>query len=191
MNGLLNLGLNADGLAELAMARLVQLGPNYFGAAFDVMKLMPARHIVDAALAEGSINEKTTVVETTSGTFGLGLAMVCARRGIQLHLVSDPAIDEPLRDRLLDLGCRLTIVDQPAPQGGYQAARLDKLQEIISGPGRYYVPSQYDNPRNPESYAVFARQLVESLGSISTLVGPVGSGGSLCGTSRALRTLDE
>ncbi|MET9972762.1 pyridoxal-phosphate dependent enzyme, partial [Streptomyces sp. NPDC006356] len=49
-------------------------------------------------------------------------------------------------------------------------------------------PEQYDNPDNPGSYGVVAEHMERTLGSIDCLVGPVGSGGSMCGTVRALRS---
>jgi len=171
----------------LELPRIVHLGPNLFGAAFTLMKLLPARHILDRARAEGMLEPGTVVIESTSGTFGLALAMECRLRGRPLVLVSDPAVDPALRRRMRDLGAVVDIVAEPAPVGGYQQARLDRLAELRSRHPRHFLPAQYSNPDNPGAYGLLAEMLTAALGAIDVLVGPVGSGGSMCGTAAALR----
>ena len=69
----------------LELPRIVRLGPNLFGAAFSLMKLLPARHILDRARVDGLLEPGTVVIESTSGTFGLALAMECRLRGRPLY----------------------------------------------------------------------------------------------------------
>lgn len=171
----------------LEMPRLVRLGPNLFGAAFTLMKLLPARHILERARQDGSLEPGTVVIETTSGTFGLALAMECSLRGHPLVLVSDPAVDPALRRRLRDLRAQVVIVERPAPVGGLQQARLDRMVELRARHPRHFLPSQYANPDNPDAYRVLGEALTATIGPVDCLVGPVGSGGSMCGTASALR----
>src|SRR5689334_5960040 len=91
-------------VAAAELPSIVTLGPNLFAASFPLMKLLPARFIMDRARDEGTLKPGAVVIETSSGTFGLGLAMVCNQRGHKCILVSDPAIDPPLRRRLEELG---------------------------------------------------------------------------------------
>jgi cysteine synthase A len=171
----------------LELPRIVRLGPNLYGAAFTLMKLLPARHILDRADGEGRLEPGTVVIESTSGTFGLALAMECRLRGRPLVLVSDPAVDPRLRRRLRDLGAAVDIVAEPASVGGYQQARLDRLAELRARHPRHFWPAQYSNPDNPGAYDVLAELLTSAIGRVDVLVGPVGSGGSMCGTAAALR----
>jgi len=171
----------------LELPRIVHLGPNLFGAAFTLMKLLPARHILDRAREDGLLEPGTVVIESTSGTFGLALAMECRLRGRPLVLVSDPAVDPALRRRMRDLGAAVDIVAEPAAVGGYQQARLDRLAELRARHPRHFLPAQYSNPDNPGAYGVLAEFLTATLGRVDVLVGPVGSGGSMCGTAAALR----
>jgi len=173
----------------LELPRIVHLGPNLYGAAFSLMKLLPARHILDRARDDGLLEPGTVVLESTSGTFGLALAMECRLRGRPLVLVSDPAVDPALRRRMRDLGAAVDIVAEPAPVGGYQRARLDRLAELRSRHPRHFLPAQYSNPENPGAYALLADELAATLGWVDILVGPVGSGGSMCGTAAGLRDL--
>ncbi|MET7297343.1 cysteine synthase family protein [Embleya sp. NPDC005575] len=176
-----------DAVAATEMPRLVRLDHNLYAACFTVMKLLPARYILDTAIRRGELRPGMTVVETSSGTFGLGLAMVTALRGYPLVLVSDPVLDAPLKARLEDLGARVEIVTEPAAVGGHQRARLDRLDTIRKECEPAFVPSQYDNPLNPAAYASVAELVRQRIGPVDTLVGCVGSGGSMCGTAHGLR----
>ncbi|MFC3965636.1 pyridoxal-phosphate dependent enzyme [Nocardia jiangsuensis] len=169
---------------------VVRLSDNLYGAVFTLMKMVPARHILRNAMQRGELGPETLIVETTSGTFGLALAMQAALLGRRLVLVSDPVIDENLARRLTDLGAEVEIVRHLAATGGYQGARLERVAEIRAREPDTFCPEQYSNPDNPRSYALVAETLSEALGQIDVLVGPVGSGGSMCGTSSFLRSVN-
>src|SRR5262249_18815420 len=85
-----------DAVTMDLLPRLVPLGGNLWGASFTLMKMLPAHHIVDTAIGTGHIGPDTLIVESTSGTFGLALAMKAALVGRRLTLVTDPAMDERL-----------------------------------------------------------------------------------------------
>ena len=171
------------------LPRVIRLSKNLYGAAFVIMKLLPASFILDRARDAKLVGSETVIIETTSGTFGLGLAMVCNLRGYRLILISDPAIDPPLQRRLEDLSARVEIVRHPAPEGGFQRARLDRMAELRAEYPDNFWPAQYDNPHNPGAYARLAELLVEAIGQIDCVIGPVGSGGSICGTTDYLQLL--
>ncbi len=173
------------------LPKLVRLAPNLYGACFTLMKMIPARFILRKAEQDGALERGTVIVETTSGTFGLALAMQAVHLDRRLILVSDPVIDERLYRRLTDLGAVVERVPATAAAtvGGYQAARLARLEQVRAEHPATFCPEQYSNPDNPRSYAAVAELLLECLGQVDCLVGPVGSGGSMCGTSRYVRTV--
>lgn len=173
------------------LPRLIRLAPNLYAACFTLMKLVPARHILRRAMVAGLLGPDTVIVETTSGTFGLALAMQAVHLDRKLILVSDPVIDDRLLRRLTDLG---TVVERVGAEsssqaGGYQTARLNRLAEIRAQQPDSFCPEQYTNPDNPRSYAVVAELMMEALGQVDCVVGPVGSGGSMCGTVTSLRSV--
>jgi len=181
-----SIAIARQGSEAMKPPRLVRLAPNFYVAVFSIMKLYPASFIVRQAEARGELGPNTLIVETTSGTFGLALAMVCAERGYRLALVGDTAIDETLRERIKGLGADISIVTEPAAVGGMQRARLDRLAELRRDNPDNFWPAQYENPDNSESYAELAEFLVRELGSVDCLIGTVGTGGSMCGTATAL-----
>src|SRR3954449_11596199 len=85
------------------LPKIVQLGENLYAAFFFLMKLMPAKFILARAQEHGLIAQDNTSIEPPSGSFGLALAILSAEAGYKLILVSDPAIDAPLKRRLEDL----------------------------------------------------------------------------------------
>lgn len=154
---------------------------NLFG-----MKDRVARHTVLEARRIGVLADGAPIVESSSGTMALGVAMVGAALGHPVHVVTDPRIDTISLAKLRALGAVVHVVDTMSGQG-WQGARLARLAELRESlPGAFW-PAQYTNPDNPGAYRALAAELLADLGSLDVLVGSVGTGGSLCGSARALR----
>jgi cysteine synthase A len=178
-----------DYLRALETPRFARLAPNLVAACFSLMKLMPARFMVDRAEASGRLARGSHIVETTSGTFGLAIAMLASVRGYDLTLVTASSlIDVKLTRRLHQLGAKVVALADPKGDGN-QPGRLEHLQQILSQEPETYWPRQYDSPDNRLAYARLADLVVRSFGRIDCLVGCVGTGGSLCGTGGFLREL--
>ncbi|GEB49311.1 MULTISPECIES: pyridoxal-phosphate dependent enzyme [Streptomyces] len=149
------------------------------------MKDRVARRMILEARRTGALAEGAPVVESSSGTMALGIALVGIHLGHPVHIVSDPRIDPVTHTKLTAMGCTVHIVEAMTSQG-WQSARLERLADLMRElPGAYW-PRQYSNPDNPAAYRDLADELVADLGAVDVLVGSVGSGGSLCGTSEAL-----
>ncbi|MGP4727187.1 PLP-dependent cysteine synthase family protein [Agrobacterium deltaense] len=176
-------------LADFETPHLASLSPNYHAAIFRLMKLLPARFMLDRAEERGVLKPGGHIVETSSGTFAMALAMLSAVRGYELTIVSATSlIDVSFKTRLEQLGASVVLVEDEGRTGN-QDGRLAELRRIMDArPGAFW-PAQYDSPDNPASYARLAEIIVEKLGRIDCLVGCVGSGGSLTGTTRYLRSL--
>ncbi|SBT65705.1 cysteine synthase A [Micromonospora sediminicola] len=180
-------GPTVDAVTVDLAPHLVPLGPNLWGASFRLMKMLPAHHILTTAVATGEIGPDTRIVESTSGTFGLALAMKAALIGRPLTLVTDPAMDQRLCRRVADLGATVEMCATPSALGEFQTVRLARLAAVRDADPDTFWPRQYDNPLNPDSYGLVADHLVARLGGVDALIGPVGSGGSMCGTALGLR----
>ncbi|MGJ4859585.1 cysteine synthase family protein [Labrys sp. La1] len=178
-----------DYLREFETPRFARLASNLHAASFSLMKLLPARFMIDRAEADGRLAPGGHVVETTSGTFGLAMAMVCAIRRYRLTLITSSTLtDDRFTRRLEGLGATQIVVDDPIGDGN-QRGRLEKLTELISASDGIFWPKQYDSPHNPLAYGRFAELALRSFGRIDCLIGCVGTGGSLCGTGSVLRPL--
>ncbi|MGQ0773765.1 MAG: PLP-dependent cysteine synthase family protein [Pseudonocardiales bacterium] len=151
------------------------------------IKDRPALHMVECARRRGELEPGATIVESTSGTFGLGLALAGIAYGHPVTLITDPGL-EPIMHRLLTAhGTRIEVVQQPHPTGGWQEARRQRAGELLADDPGSFCPDQYYNPDNVEGYAPLALELVAQLGRIDVLVCSVGTGGHSAGVSRILR----
>ncbi|MEV5161083.1 pyridoxal-phosphate dependent enzyme [Streptomyces sp. NPDC053728] len=149
------------------------------------MKDRVARRIILEARRTGELREGAPIVESSSGTMALGVALVGTYLGHPVHIVTDPRIDPVTLAKLEAMGCSVHVVQAMTAQG-WQSARLERLADLMGDlPGAWW-PQQYSNPENPAAYRTLADELLDDLGTVDVLVGSVGSGGSLCGTSAAL-----
>ncbi|MEV7990356.1 PLP-dependent cysteine synthase family protein [Streptomyces sp. NPDC086077] len=157
------------------------------GLAAGGMKARAAVSMLLGARERGELRPGAPVVESTSGTLGLGLAFAGVALGHPVVLVGDTELEPSMRQLLRAHGVRLEIVDRPAARGGWQAARLARLRELLTGlPGAYW-PDQYNNPDNTAGYASLAAELAVQLDHVDVLVCSVGTGGHSAGIVGPLR----
>ncbi|MGO4616098.1 PLP-dependent cysteine synthase family protein [Nocardia sp. 2YAB30] len=151
------------------------------------MKDRPALYMVERAAARGELAPGAPIIESTSGTLGLGLALAGMVHHHPVTLVTDPGL-EPLMHRMLAAyGARVELVTEPHATGGWQQARRERVAELLAADPRAWCPDQYHNPDNRDAYESLAMELVAQLGRIDVLVCSVGTGGHSAGISRALR----
>ncbi|GAA3550628.1 PLP-dependent cysteine synthase family protein [Amycolatopsis ultiminotia] len=151
------------------------------------MKDRPALHMVEQARARGELAPGAPIVESTSGTLGLGLALAGIVHGHPVTVVTDPGL-EPIVHRMLSAyGARVELVTEPHPAGGWQEARRERVRQLLGEQPGAYCPDQYHNPDNVAAYAPLALELVAQLGRVDVLVCSVGTGGHSAGVSRVLR----
>ncbi|MFF0145220.1 cysteine synthase A [Amycolatopsis sulphurea] len=151
------------------------------------IKDRPALHMVAAARERGELADGAPIIESTSGTLGLGLALAGGVHRHPVTLVTDPGM-EPIVLRLLTAyGTRVEMVEQPHPTGGWQQARRDRVQQLLAEHPGGWCPDQYNNPDNVSAYTPLADELAAQLGHIDVLVCSVGTGGHSAGTYRALK----
>jgi cysteine synthase len=77
-----------------------------------------AAAMIDAAQAAGRIGAETVVLEPTSGNTGIGLAMVCAARGIKCCFVMPETMSRERRLLLKAYGAELVLTPGPDGMGG-------------------------------------------------------------------------
>ena len=141
--------------------------------------------MIESALKEGKINANTTLIEPTSGNTGIGLAAVCAAKGIKLILTMPESMSIERRKLLSAFGARLELT--PATQGMKGAVnRALELQKEIPNS---LVLQQFQNPANPEIHRqTTALEIWEAMeGKIDVFVSAVGTGGSLSGIGAGLK----
>lgn len=151
------------------------------------MKARSAVSMLNGARARGELLPGAPVVESTSGTLGIGLAFAGQALGHPVILVGDTELEPSMRQLLRSYGARLELVDRPAAEGGWQAARIARLREVLRRTPRAYWPDQYNNPDNAAGYRSLAAELTAQLDHLDVLVCSVGTGGHSRGLAGPLR----
>jgi cysteine synthase len=147
-----------------------------------------ATYLVHEAEQLGLLRPGGTIVESSSGNFGLGLAIVGATRGYRVMIVIDAKTSPTIRRMLAAYGAELIEVPLSAAdaQGSMQVARMEKAQALaINIPGAWY-PCQHKNPSNPQAHAIWTAREIESAfrGAPDAIVIGVSTAGQLGGISR-------
>ncbi|MGA4845318.1 PLP-dependent cysteine synthase family protein [Streptomyces sp. G5(2025)] len=153
------------------------------------IKDRPGLHMVERARSRGDLAPGGRIIESTSGTLGLGLALAGMVYGHPVTLVTDPGLEPSMTRLLTAYGARVDVVGEPHPEGGWQQARRDRVTELLSEHPGSWCPDQYNNPDNTAAYTPLALELAAQLGHIDVLVCSVGTGGHSAGVSRVLRQL--
>ena len=143
-----------------------------------------AMNMVNVALASGNIDKNSTIIEPTSGNTGIGLAAICASKGLNLVLTMPESMSIERRKLLTHLGAKIVLT--PAADGMHGAiTKAASLAIEIDG----YVLQQFDNPSNPEIHrkTTALEILKETNNNLDYFVAAVGTGGTLTGTSEVLK----
>lgn len=124
-----------------------------------------ARMIADA-IASGRITRETTVIESTSGNLGLGLAQACRYHAISLVCVVDKRTHDKNVRAMRALGAEVRVITQPDPQSGdLLSARLKLVAQLLETTPNSYWPDQYSNESNPAAHEDGTmREIDEALG---------------------------
>lgn len=183
------------GTPLVRLRRLFPAGPEVY-AKLELLnpggsvKDRPARYILERGLRDGTIAPGATIVESSSGNFGIALAMAARIYELDFVCVVDPRT-APLNLRILEqLGARVEMVERPDPYGGYLHTRLERVRELLAEiPGAYWI-DQYANELNARChYDGIGSEIVEALAGtpVDVFVAAVSTTATLMGAARRLR----
>ncbi|ADU62718.1 MAG: cysteine synthase A [Pseudodesulfovibrio sp.] len=144
-----------------------------------------AKNMVETAMADGRITQDTVLVEPTSGNTGIGLAFVCAVKGLKLILTMPESMSIERRKLLTGFGAELILT--PADQG--MKGAIARAEEIVAQTKNAFMPMQFENEANP---AIHRRTTAEEIwadtdGAVDIFVAGVGTGGTITGVAEALK----
>jgi len=144
-----------------------------------------AAAMLDAAQAAGRLTPETIVLEPTSGNTGIGLAMVCAARGIKCCFVMPETMSRERRLLLKAYGADLVLT--PGADG--MAGAIRRAEEMAAADPRYLVPQQFENPANPAIHRVTTAEEIwrDTDGRVDIFVAGVGTGGTITGVGEVLK----
>lgn len=145
-----------------------------------------AFNMINAALKSGEIDQNTTIIEPTSGNTGIGLAAICASKGLKLILTMPESMSIERRKLLMHLGAELVLT--PASEG--MSGAISKASALEKELDNAKVLQQFNNPNNPDIHrkTTAFEILNDTASDLDIFVAAVGTGGTLTGTGEILRT---
>lgn len=148
-----------------------------------------AFHIIESAEEKGILKPGDTIIETTSGNTGFSLSMVSAIKGYKCILAVSSKSSPDKIDMLRAMGAEVFVcpahVSADDPRSYYEVAkRLHKEH-----PGSIYI-NQYFNELNIDAHFKSTGPEIweQTAGEITHLVACSGTGGSISGTARYLKS---
>ncbi|MDF0531936.1 cysteine synthase family protein [Tsukamurella sp. 8F] len=175
------LELVRTGSGTRLLLKLEQLNPT------GSCKVRMARQMVLEAEADGRLRPGGRIVEPTSGNTGLGLALVALERGYRFTAIVDRHAAKDKLRAMEAMGAELVVVEADPTAGPSSIERRRVAAQIAAETGAFH-PDQHNNPGNANGYGDLADELIDQLGTFDVLVAALGTGGSLCGTVRGLRS---
>ncbi len=144
-----------------------------------------ALSMVQDAEDKGILKPGDTIVESTSGNTGIGVAMIAAAKGYKAILIMPENIS--LEHRLLLLAYGAEVILTPANEG--MSGSVEKAQLLLNDNPGYFMPMQFDNPANPEAHRrTTAKEIWEATqGKLDAFVAGVGTGGTITGVAEVLK----
>ncbi|MEM6684212.1 MAG: pyridoxal-phosphate dependent enzyme [Bacteroidota bacterium] len=116
------------------------------------IKVRPALAILKEAIKSGHLKHNSEVIESTSGNFGIALAMCCNLLSIKFIAVIDKNTPEEKKKMLKLLKADVVLIDQKDSQGAYLLNRLEYVKNYLATHPNCFNPNQYFNHNNPGSY---------------------------------------
>jgi len=171
--------LNKEGYAEILL-KLEYFNP--YGSVKDRVGFA----MVEAAEREGRLKKGSVIIEPTSGNTGIALAFVGASRGYKVILTMPETMSIERRKMLKALGAEVVLTEGAKGMKGAIEKAVELSREIPDS----FIPQQFDNPANPEMHSRTTAEEIwrDTDGKADILVSGVGTGGTITGVSRVLKS---
>lgn len=154
------------------------------------IKDRPALFIVTEAEKRGLLKPGGTIIESSSGNFGISLAMIGAAKGYRVIILVDPKTTATNLALLKCFGAEVVVVTEQDDSGSYHKTRISLANKLADEIPDAFRPDQCFNLLNSTAhYQGTAREIfADCPDNIAAIVAAVSTGGQLGGISRYTKT---
>ena len=138
------------------------------------------------AKEKGLISEGATIIEPTSGNTGIGLAAAAVSLGYKAVLVMPDTMSVERQMLLRAYGAEIVLTEGAKGMLG----SIEKAKQLNETTPNSFIPSQFDNPDNPESHVLTTGREIwdDTEGQVDIFVACIGTGGTVSGTGKYLKS---
>jgi cysteine synthase A len=154
--------------------------------------------MIEGAERKGLLKPGYTIVETTSGNTGIGLAAIAAAKGYKFRVyIQDQVSQERYQVIKAFGGETIKLSDEPVlakvlaeTNGDFVAAIAELKEKVLSKEENIFFVDQTSNPANPEIHASTTGPEIwsDTAGNVDIFVASVGTGGTVSGTGKYLKS---
>ena len=168
-----------QGLKAKVLVKLEKYNPG--GSVKDRVAL----NMIDDAERKGLLKPGAAIIEPTSGSTGIGLAVIAAVRGYRTIIVMPDSMSVERQMLMKAYGAEVVLT--PGAQG--MTGSIQKAQELAREIPGSFIPGQFDNPANPAAHLDSTGPEIweDTDGQVDLFVAGVGTGGTITGTGRYLK----
>ena len=171
----------SSGLKSNIFAKIESRNPGFS------VKCRIAENIISVAEKEGKLLHGMEIIEATSGNTGIGLIYVGASRGRKVNICMPENMSEERKKIMKFLGAELILTSASLGMTG----SINKAKELMTeNPGKYFYADQFNNPANPNAHFLSTGPEIWNAleGKVDVLVSGVGTGGTITGISRYIKS---
>ena len=175
--------------SELSSDKKIYIKAEWFNPGGSI-KDRAALSMIKEGIKKGSLTKEKTIMDSSSGNTAIAYAMIGSALGFKVELVTPENINIERKKTLEAYGAKIIY---SSPFEGSDGAILEARKLARNFPDKYFMPDQYNNTANPLAhYQTTGPEIWEQTnGEITHLISGIGTSGTVMGTGRYLKSMNE